>query len=215
MKLHKITFCTIFILPLLMGWNASQSAAQTAAEPSIQYGHTHDITSVRWSPDNRRLVSYSAADYYIRMWDVDSGRLIWSAYTEILQKKDEYFTLGGFAWSPDQTLIATHSGNGTVQVWNAINGKLKWNADAHTESASLAVFSHDGKYLLSAGEKDKVHALKLWDVSSGKLILEFAGDPGVVIAGTFSVGDKIIKTGNLDAEVSEWEVSTGRRLATR
>jgi len=180
----------------------------------IQYGHISGITSVSWSPDNRRIVSYAPGDddQYIRMWEVESGHLIWSSSTGMIQKKDEYFTLGGFVWSPDQALIATCSGNGSVQIWNAADGKLRWSVDAHTENASAVAFSNDGKYLISAGEKNRTHAMKLWDIATGSLIREFSTDPGVVIAAAFSDNDKTVKTGNLDAEVSDWDVATGRRL---
>ena len=202
------------ILLVSIACTPATTFAQTSAEESFQYGHLTAIHEVRWSPNNRRLISYSAVDGYIKMWDVESGRVIWSSFTEMLQKKDEYFNLNGFEWSPDQTLIATGSVNGTIQTWDAANGKLRWTVDAHTENTSQVIFSNDGKYLLSSGEKDKSHSMKLWEVSTGKLIREFIGDPGVVIAAIFSDDDKTVKTGNLDAEVSEWDIASGKLLKT-
>jgi WD40 repeat protein len=69
--------------------------------------HTHDVIEVKWSPDDERLLSYSGGDSYLRLWEVKSSRLLWSARTGFIQQKDEHYTLTDFAWSPDQSMIAS------------------------------------------------------------------------------------------------------------
>jgi WD40 repeat protein len=44
-----------------------------AQEPGFQVGHTHDILAVKFSPDDSQLISYSAGDGRLILWDVRSG----------------------------------------------------------------------------------------------------------------------------------------------
>ena len=64
-------------------------AAQNAgiAQEHIQAGHTQDVIEIKWSPDDERLISYSGGDDYIRLWEVKSGSLLWSARTAFIQPR--------------------------------------------------------------------------------------------------------------------------------
>src|SRR5687768_7362585 len=108
-------------------------------------GHTNDILKVKFNSDATQLISYSAGDGWLCLWDVKSGRLLWRAKTEFIQKADEYYTLTSFAFSPDEHLIASGSGNGTIQLWDAKTGTCLWRVDAHKDSATVVEFSPDGK----------------------------------------------------------------------
>lgn len=119
-----------------------------------------------------------------------SGSLLWSARTAFIQQKDEHYSLTNFARSPDQSLIASGSGNGMIQVWDAQTGKLRWNVRAHAEYVNALVFSKDGKYLVSSGlGEDEKNEIKTWSVVNGSQIRRFNADPGVVIA--ISVGGRL------------------------
>jgi WD40 repeat protein len=152
------------------------AAQNAAAQEPIQAGHTHDVIRVKWSPDDERFISYSGGDDYIRLWEVKTARVLWSARTTFIQQKDEHYALTNFAWSPDQALIASGSGNGMIQIWDAQTGKLRWNVRAHAEYVNTLVFSPDGKYLVSSGldENDK-NEIRTWNVVSGSLIRKFKG----------------------------------------
>src|SRR5262245_32561932 len=124
----------------------------SAQRPQSAPAHTLDISEVKFSPDATKLISYSAADGWLILWDVKSGRLLWKTKTEFIQKADEYYTLRCFAFSPDQNLIASGSGNGTVQLWDAKTGKFLWRAEAHPDSVTAVEFSPDGTRVGSAAE---------------------------------------------------------------
>src|SRR5262247_707001 len=124
----KSLFLTLFFFLLVQSGSAQR--------PQPAAGHTRDILEVKFSPDATKLVSYSAGDGWLILWDVKSGRLLWKTKTEFIQKADEHYTLRCFAFSPDQNLIASGSGNGTVQLWDAKTGKFLWRADAHPDSVT-------------------------------------------------------------------------------
>src|ERR671921_2198240 len=80
---------------------------------SFQTGHTNDILAVKFSPGDDQLISYSAGDGRLCLWDVKGGRLLWMTKTEFVQKADEYYNLQEFYWSENEKVIVTKSANGT------------------------------------------------------------------------------------------------------
>jgi hypothetical protein len=173
-------------------------------------GHTHDILKVQFNPDATELISYSAGDGWFCLWEVKSGRLLWRSKTGFIQKADEYYTLTSFAFSPDQHLIASGSGNGTVQLWEAKTGRFLWRVDSHEDSVTAVEFSPDGKTIVSAASPaDGVDEIKVLSVENGQIIKKLEGKSCTVIAMKFDDGN-LLKTGNLDGVVSQWNLETGK-----
>ena len=183
-----------------------------AQDSSSQVGHTHDILEVKFNPDATKLISYSAGDSWLCLWEVKSGRLLWRTKTEFIQKANEYYTLTSFAFSPSENLIASGSGNGTIQLWNARTGKLLWRADAHEDSVTAVEFSPDGKTIVSAASPEEGEdEIKISRVEDGQIIKKLEGKPCTVIAMKLDENGKLLRTGNLDGSVSEWNLETGKQ----
>lgn len=215
--MKKTAAITIAFVALLLT-DSFRAAAQNAgaAQDPIQAGHTHDVIEIKWSPDDERLISYSGGDGYIRLWEVKSARLLWSARTSFIQQKYESYTLASFAWSPDQSLIASGSRNGMIQLWDAQTGKLRWNVIAHAEQVSTVVFSPDGKYLVSSGlDEDEKREIRTLSVVNGSPIKKFSADPGEVIAISVNADGAKLKAGNLRGEVFEWNSGDGALMEKR
>ena len=177
-------------------------------------GHTHDILEVKFNADATQLISYSAADGWLCLWEVKSGRLLWRTKTEFIQKAHEYYTLTSFAFSPDQRLIASGSGNGTLQLWDAKTGKVLWRADVHADSVTVVEFSPDGKTIVSAAspkeDQDEIKGLRVED---GQVIKKLEGKSCTVVAMKFDHAN-LLRTGNLDGRVSQWNLETGKQSDT-
>ncbi|HZH31772.1 MAG TPA: PQQ-binding-like beta-propeller repeat protein [Pyrinomonadaceae bacterium] len=175
-------------------------------------GHTRDVSEVKFNPDATRLISYSAGDGWLCLWEVKSGRLLWRSKTEFIQKADEYYTLTSFAFSPDRNLIASSSGNGTIQLWDATTGRFLWRADAHQDSVTAIEFSPDGKTIASAASPEESEdEIKILRVDDGQIIKKLEGKSCTVIAMKFDENGKLLRTGNLDGSVSEWNLGTGKQ----
>ena len=194
------------LLALLLSSFASPAQAQGFA------GHTHDVLEVKFNPDATRLISYSAGDGWLCLWEARGGRLLWQTKTEFVQKADEYYTLTSFSFSPDGSLIASGSGNGTVQLWDAKTGKPLWLADAHADSVTAVEFSPDGKTVVSAASpKEAEDEIKVLRVEDGGVVRKLAGRPCTVIAMRFDDGGRLLRTGDLDGKVSGWSLETGKQ----
>jgi len=84
-KTAAVTIVFVAVLSTIPFRVAAQNAG--IAQEHIQAGHTQDVIEIKWSPDDERLISYSGGDDYIRLWEVKSGSLLWSARTAFIQPR--------------------------------------------------------------------------------------------------------------------------------
>lgn len=71
------------------------------------------------------------------------------------------------AFSPDSSLIASSSADGTVRLWRANDGSLLFTLEGHTDSVKSVSFSPNGTLLVS-GSDDRT--ARIWRVSDGSLV---------------------------------------------
>ena len=72
-------------------------------------GHRGYVTSVAFSPDDKRIVTGSE-DKTARVWDASTGK-------EVLQLKGHSSFVFSVAFSPDGKRIATGSYDNTARIW--------------------------------------------------------------------------------------------------
>jgi WD40 repeat protein len=120
--------------------------------------HTHQLTSLAFSPDARLLAGGGGA--------VDSGGsiLIWDARSgtrSVLVKCPR--GVDSMSFSPDSLRIATCGSDSVVQVWDAIGGHETLSLDGRGGRVSAVQFAPGEPRLYSAG-RDGV--IRLWDGST-------------------------------------------------
>src|SRR5262249_8459560 len=96
-----------------------------------------------------------------------------------------------------------------LRLWDVEQGKEVRRFEGQSGSFNPAVFSPDGRYVLSGGP-DK--SLRLWEVETGKEVRLFSGHARWVRHLAFSHDGRRALSGGSDGTVRLWDVSTAREL---
>jgi hypothetical protein len=175
----------------VMVWDA------TDGRELLTLGHTAVVTSVAFSPQREKgLLASADADGEIKLWDIVTGRMIFtlSGHTKAVNR---------VMFSPDGSRLASASGDMTVRVWNVNNGQeIMRPLTGHTYAVYCVAFSPDGKRLASASA-DKM--VKLWDMTSGQETLNLKGHTSGVPSVVFSPDGWRLASAGYDGTVRVWD----------
>ncbi len=124
-------------------------------------GHDGGIYQLVWHDDGGRIFT-SSADGTIKVWSIQ-------------QPGDKSFDVADNGpWyasvEPGGVLMAAATSDKKFVLWNLDKGKEEILLDS--ASAMSAVFSADGKYLVTGGDKGEVYA---WEIRDKKLLCELKG----------------------------------------
>nr|WP_309719579.1 caspase family protein [Armatimonas sp.] len=89
-------------------------------------------------------------------------------------------------------------------------GKQIQTFKGHSAPLNSAVFSPDGKRVLTAGDQ----TARLWDIATGKEIQTFTGHSARVNSAVFSPDGKTVLTASDDQTAKLWDIATGKELCS-
>ena len=182
-------------------WNV-----ETGAQQAVLQGHQVGITGVVFSPDGRRLISFSGksdrmgGESVIWLWDVATGQAVakLSGHTDVVID---------VAFSPDGRLIASANRDGTIRIWDGLTGAEKLsiaaagNGDSMNQLSSIA-FNLDGTLLVST---DFGGGIAFWNPETGEKVHELRGNAPTSLA--FSRDGTMLAVGQFDGAVHIWGIS--------
>jgi WD40 repeat protein len=182
----------------------------TYDSPDIR-GKSPDMISVALSPDGK-LVAGGSVDYTIRIWDVESQKLL-----KTLKKHESH--VNGIAFSPDSKFLVSGSGvdmywftrgvsqDSTARIWS-VKGDQIAVLKGHSEAVYSVAWSPDGK-TIATGSQD--NTIRLWS-PDGKLIRILRGHSGTIYDLAFSKDSKFLLSGSGDKSARIWNLETGEYL---
>ncbi|KAI9323054.1 WD40-repeat-containing domain protein [Zopfochytrium polystomum] len=115
------------------------------------------------------------------------------------------------AFSPDGTVLASASADGTVVLWNVATGQQLNGLKGHSADVFSVAFSPDGRTILTASWDSTA---RLWDAENGEEIQCFKGHATYVTSAAFSPDASTIVTGSWDKTLRLWETATGHLIKT-
>ena len=196
----------------LRGWEHRYLWTRINARQTLA-GHAHEVWSVAFSPDGRRIVTGSR-DKTAKVWDAATGR-------GLLALEGHTGWVNSVAFSPDGQRIVTGAGDSghpginptsEAKVWDAATGREFLTLKGHTVPVLSVTFSPDGRRIVTgAGDHHKPGEAKVWDAETGRELLALEGHASQVYSVAFSPDGRRIVTGSQD-QAKVWDAETGREL---
>ena len=143
------------------------------------------------------LLASSSDDWTVRVWDLDDYRLV----TEIETKP------GGFlevAFTPDGRSLVASDISGTIQVLDLGTTAASATFELRKAPGARMAVSPDGRYV-AAGADDS-GAIRLWDLTTGRVVQELDGHAATVSSVEFMPDGLGLVSGSLDGTVRYWRV---------
>jgi WD40 repeat protein/serine/threonine protein kinase len=159
-------------------------------------------TAVAFSTDGL-LVAAGSRTGTVKIWDVKTQG-------EVSEFSAGNIRLWCLAFSPDDRYLAI-SGESCVWIWDAERESLALQLVWAGSRAECVAFSPDGRVLASTDLSD--HAVRLWEVPSGKSLGVLRGHAASVWGVAFAPDGKTLATFS-DPRVKLWNLATKQEVAT-
>ena len=157
-----------------------------------------NVWRVKFSPDGKSLATASGDinSNSVKLWSVATG-------AEALSLVGHTARVRAVDFSPDGKLITTGSRDGTIRIWNAVDGhelkKIIVDGAGRTVEIENLNFTADGVKLLAVSRP----VSRLWEISSGRVLFKFEPKPGNTSA--VSADGKWFAVGGLDGKIQVFD----------
>jgi WD40 repeat protein/serine/threonine protein kinase len=176
-------------------WDAKTGQLAHSWDAGVSSG---DTGGWAFSPDGRRFAAIS--DYLrVRVWDVKTGKMLWSALAHSIVAWRAVF-------SPDGNQIATvGAGQAGLKIWDSTTGRSISSLPGHPGNHWCLAYSPDGRFLAS-GSSDR--AVRIWDLATGQEIRTLVGHTDWITGVIFRPGGRWLASTSRDGTIKVWDVTS-------
>jgi WD40 repeat protein/serine/threonine protein kinase len=167
-------------------------------------GHTADVNVIRWSPDERLLLS-AGEDKTLQIWELCTGKCLVTMTGHTQPIRCIAFSLDGhYACSGAGTIWGR---SGEVKLWDLSTGACIRSFEGHGDTVQSVSISADSRYILS-GSRDKT--IRLWNLETGEHVHTFEGHSEGIEVVTLSRDGRfaasVCKEGAIRLWTLDWEL---------
>ncbi|XP_063901545.1 transcription initiation factor TFIID subunit 5-like [Zophobas morio] len=166
-------------------------------------GHSGPVFAVKFSPDNRFLISCSE-DTTARLWSLE-------LYSNLVCFKGHNYAVWDVDFSPMGTYFATASSDRTARLWNTQYIYPLRIFAGHLGDVDCVKFHPNCNYL-ATGSSDKT--CRLWDVQTGTCVRLFTGHTGTIYTLSISPNGKYLASSGEDKVINVFDLSTGKQFGS-
>lgn len=156
------------------------------------------IGGVALTPDGRLAVA-SSHDKKLRVWDVETGRLLRTMTGHSDQVR-------GVAVFDEGRKVISASIDRTLKVWDLESGSALRTLEGHTAGVWGVAVAPDGRSAVSASMDRTV---KVWNLESGALRLTFEGHADSVLGVAVCPDGERVVSAAMDGILQVWHLRTG------
>lgn len=158
------------------------------------------FSCLTWSPDSSCVLAGSMNRVFL--WDIrqeNEPRRIFAGHQEDVQT---------VSISPDGTLAATGSIDGTIILWKVQTGENHITLPDNGGMVLSTTFSPDGKFIAAAVDS----MAYIWKTETGEKVSDIQGHEGVIWFLSFAPNSERMVTGAEDHTARVWDVTNGDEL---
>ncbi len=185
--------------------------------PSMDLVHAEGKGQPALSPDGATAATCHE-DGTVKLWNLDTGTVRTTLYQPLDPRFAERFQVRWTPlaiFSPDGKYVATSRGYDPTILWEVSSAKEVARLEGQAVISSL-MFSQNGKFLISLGDKDKIsghNMLAVWDLATKKELILVRNPHGVEFSIVRIAPSKAtlmaLDTSNT---VTIWDLNTGREI---
>lgn len=163
--------------------------------------HSDTVFSLDFSPDGKLLAS-SAADKFVKVHDVASGKFIRSF-------EGHTHHVLGVSWQAGGKMLASGGADNVIKVWNYETGEQQRTIQGFGKQVSSLAFVGDTINTLTAsGDK----TVRLHRADNGQNIRSFAGGTDFMNSAAATPNGKLVVGGGQDGVLWIWNGDNGQKI---
>jgi WD40 repeat protein/serine/threonine protein kinase len=130
------------------------------------------VEALTFSPDGKFLASGATSHVTrvprtLRVWERETGEI------KLNQKKPTGVRIEQLAYSPDGRFLAVGDRDGSLELWDLIDGEKLYDFQGNPGGVGALAFSPDCTTLASGGQD----VVRLWDVATGRELISIPRPP--------------------------------------
>jgi len=165
----------------------------------VWQAHSGTVSALTFSPDGRTLATGSW-DGAIKMWDINSGALLWTSW--------HTNSIHCVAFTPDGRTLASSGVDAVIQLWNTTSGTHLQTLSGHSGPVFALDWSPDGSLLASGGLDGSI---RLWEPRGTQpetSVQMLKGHTNWVRGLAFAPDGCTLASGSYDRTVKLWDLGS-------